>query len=125
MWARGIEAMLGLWLVVSPFVFGHFGAPGLGRLVASDLVCGALVVLLAVLSFWRRTGRAHLAELAVAVWLIGFGRFAFDFPPPPGAQSELLVGLVLVLFAIVPHRAADPPARWRAFYEERARSGDG
>ncbi|HEX2164708.1 MAG TPA: SPW repeat protein [Thermoanaerobaculia bacterium] len=123
MWARGIEVMLGLWLVVSPFVFGHFAEPGLGRLVASDLAAGSLVVLLAVVSFWRRAGRAHLAELAVAGWLVAFGRFAFDFPPPPGAQNELLVGLVLVLFAIVPNRAADPPARWRAFYEERARRG--
>lgn len=123
MWARGIEVMLGLWLVVGPFVFGHFGDPGLGRLVASDLVCGALVVLLAVVSFWRRAGRAHLAELAVALWLIGFGRFAFGYPPPPGAESELLVGLVLLLTAIVPNRAADPPARWRAFYEARARRG--
>lgn len=123
MWARGIEVMLGLWLAIAPFVFGHFGEPGMGRLVASDLAAGTLVVLLAVVSFWRRAGRAHLAELAVAVWLVAFGRFAFDFPPPPGAQNELLVGLVLVLFAIVPTRAADPPARWRAFYEERARRG--
>lgn len=124
MWGRSIEVMLGLWLLASPFLFGHFGTDvGSAGLTASDLASGSLVLLLGVLSFWRRTGRAHLWQLVVAAWLIGFGRWGFDFPPPPGAQNQLLVGLVLVLIAIIPNRSEEPPRRWRAFYEERARRG--
>lgn len=124
MWGRSIEVMLGLWLLISPFLFGHFekGA-GLAPLTVSDLAAGSAVLLLGVLSFWRRTARAHLGQFAVAAWLIAYGRFGFDFPPPPGAQNELLVGLVLVLIAVIPNRSEEPPPRWRAFYEQRARRG--
>lgn len=123
MWGRSIEVMLGLWLLASPFLFGHYGEGGeVAGLTASDLASGAVILLLGVLSFWHRTARAHLVQLAVACWLIGFGRWGFDFPPPPGAQNELLVGLVLLLIAIIPNRSEDPPPRWREFYEDKART---
>lgn len=122
MWGRSIEVMLGLWLLISPFLFGHFQKGGsLSPLTVSDLASGTAVVLLGVLSFWHRTARAHLGQFAVAAWLIAYGRFAFDFPPPPGAQNELLVGLVLVLIAVIPNRSEEPPPRWREFYEAKAR----
>lgn len=124
MWGRSIEAMLGLWLMMSPFLFGHFDESGeVARLTVSDLASGSVVLLLAVLSFWHPTARAHLGQLVVAAWLAGFGRFGFDHPAPPGAQNELLVGLVLVLIAIIPNRSEEPPPRWREFYEARARRG--
>jgi peptidoglycan/LPS O-acetylase OafA/YrhL len=124
MWGRSIEVMLGLWLMISPFLFGHFDKTGeMSPLTVSDLASGFAILLLGVLSFWRRTARAHLGNLAVALWLIGFGRFGFDHPAPPGAQNELLVGLVLVLIAIIPNRSEEPPPRWRDFYEQRARRG--
>lgn len=119
MWARAVEVMLGLWLWISPFVFGHYGR--LAGLVWSDLLSGAAVILLALLSFVSPLRRAHLLSLVVGAWLVGFGRLGFAHPAPPGAQNEMLVGLVLVLMAIVPSESSRPPLAWRQYLEQEAR----
>lgn len=110
--------MLGCWLLIAPFVFGH-PPEAIGRW-ATDLACGTVVIAAAWLSFWPPLGRIHLLDLAVAGWLIGFGRLASDLPAAPGHQNEILVGLVLLIVAIVPNRADQPPAAWRRHYRQQA-----
>jgi hypothetical protein len=41
------------------------------------------------------------------------------YPSPPTEQNHILVGLLLVLFAIIPNEASQPPKAWEEF-EERA-----
>src|SRR5687767_3491073 len=103
MWGRVLEVMLGLWLVLSPFIFRH--DPADRPLWVSDFACGAAMVLLALLSFWQATRYAHLLQLAVAGWLVGFGYFYGGYPAAPGYQNDIFVGLTLVLLAIIPNEA--------------------
>jgi len=110
MWARDVECMLGVWLLLSPFVFGH--DPDATGLWASDLICAALVSTFALLSYGKPTQHAHLLTLLVALWLIGFGRFGAASPLPAGMQNNIVVGLLLLMFAIVPNHASRPPRRW-------------
>lgn len=110
MWARVIEFMLGLWLTISPFAFRHAGDPT--TLWASEVACGALVAALALLSYWHPTRHAHLLTLLVALWLVGFGRFGTAAPLPSGMQNEIVVGFLLLMFAIVPNHATQPPRVW-------------
>jgi SPW repeat len=114
MWARVIEVMLGCWLAVSPFVFRH--AADERSLWANDLACAFTIVALALLSYWQRMRHAHLAIAAVAIWLIGFGYFGSSHPLPPALQNDLLVGLLLLMFAIIPNKASLPPRAWLDFY---------
>jgi hypothetical protein len=118
MWGRVLEVMLGLWLVLSPFSFGHY--PAHQPLSVSDFTCGAAIVLLACLSFWRLTRYAHLLQLAVACWLLGFGYFYGGYPAAPGYQNNIFVGLILVLLAIIPTEAEQPPRSWRRYYQQQA-----
>lgn len=117
MWARDVELCLGLWLWISPFVLRH-GEDA--RLWANDLVCGTLLVLLPLLSYGRRTRRAHLLELLVAAWLVGVGwaasaaASAAEGPAPAAAQNHVVVGLLIAMLAIVPSQASLPPEPWRA-----------
>ena len=60
-----------------------------------------------------RSSRAHLATVAVALWLIAFGYLAGGVAAPPWAQNDVIAGLVLLMLAIVPTRALDPPPAWR------------
>jgi SPW repeat len=114
MWARVIEMMLGFWLAVSPFVFRH---PADERsLWTNDLGCALAIVALALLSYWQRMRHAHLGIAAVAIWLIGFGYFGSPHPLPPALQNDLLMGLLLLMFAIIPNRASLPPRAWLDFY---------
>jgi hypothetical protein len=110
MWARVVEFMLGVWLAISPFVFRH--ADDATTLWISDFASAALVATFALLSYWQPTRHAHLLTLLVALWLVGFGRFGASSPLPSGMQNEIVVGLLLLMFAIVPNDASSPPRHW-------------
>lgn len=111
MWSRVVEIMLGFWLMASPFIFG-FGS------LINDLLCGIVIVVFGFLSFWNRTGWAHFLILLVAVWLIAFG-YSTGHPAPPSAQNQIIVGLLLGMFAIIPNNANEMPDAWRMFYDEK------
>lgn len=116
MWARDMELTLGLWLVLSPFILRHDATEKL--LWSHDLGVGALIVVLATACYVRSLRRAHLLLLAVAGWLIGLGWWSTwqvdSIEVAAAYQNWLLVGLLLVVFAIVPSDASRPPPGWRA-----------
>lgn len=117
MWARVIEVMLGCWLAVSPFIFRH--PAGDQVLWLNDLFSATAVIVLALVSFWPPLRFAHVANLAIALWLIAFGFWAFPYPAPPALQNDIVVGLLLLMFAIVPNEATLPPRPWRDFMASR------
>lgn len=123
MWGRIAEIILGLWLLLSPLIWGHYPSePALWR---SDVISGAAVIGLAVLSFWpfRLLGflrYAHVMSLLIACWVVGFGYFYGGHPAAPGYQNDILTGLTLPLFAIIPNHAIRPPISWRRYYQQQA-----
>jgi len=119
MWPRIVETMIGMWLAMSPFIFGH-PADATMRWV-TDLGAAAAVVVLALASYWHRMKRAHLAILIIAAWLVGFG-FTQPYPTPPALQNDLVVGLLLLMFAIIPNETTQPPQAWRAYLEKKVES---
>lgn len=119
-----MEIMLGLWLVLSPLVWGHDSShPELWR---SDAISGTAVIGLAVLSFWpcRVLGflrHAHVLILLVASWVVGFSYVQSGHPAAPGYQNALLTGLTLLLVAVIPNDASQPPVSWRRYYQPQAK----
>jgi hypothetical protein len=111
MWPRVVEMMIGFWLCMSPFVFRHTEA--IERFVAMDLIAGSTVVVLSLLSFWSPTANAHFltAGLALAMGTLAYA--GWERPGPPGAQNELMVACLLVLFGIIPNNCNQPPDSWR------------
>lgn len=112
MWARVAELMIGVWLVLSPFILR--GTPSIEAFAALDITAGGAVVLFSLLSFWKPTGWAHLLTAALAVGLGGYAYLAWERPGPPGAQNEITVAMLLLLLAIIPNDANQPPVPWRA-----------
>jgi len=96
MWARQLELTLALWLLVSPFVFGHAGDSAAW---ATDLLCGYAVAILSLLPHWSPLRRAHLLNLPIACWLILFGALR---APAPAARNEVIVGVALAALALIP-----------------------
>ena len=111
MWPRVVELMLGAWLVITPFVFRE--AADLSRYTLSTVTSGVIVMLASLLAFWDRARWARFITLAASGWLMAHGYFAAPRPGPPGAQNELTVGLLLLVFAILPNEINDPPIPWR------------
>ena len=110
MWARVVEIMFGFWLLASPFIFNEGE-----KTLASNLPCGLLVIILGFLSYWNRTQGAHLLTILVALWLIVLGYWT-GYPAPPSAQNQIMVGLLLAMFAIIPNWTNDLPEDWKKFY---------
>ena len=111
MWPRVAELMLGAWLMVSPLVFR--GTPAVETFALRDLLFGAAVIVLSLLSFWRRTAAAHLVTAALAVVLGGLAYLGSERPGPPAAQNEITLALLLVLLAILPNDTNLPPRAFR------------
>ena len=111
MWPRVVEVMLGCWLLVTPFVFRDTEA--IGNYTINSVISGSVVILASLLSFWDRTRSARMVTLVVSLWLATHGYFWAERPGPPAAQNELAVGLVLLLFAVLPNETNDVPRRWR------------
>lgn len=111
MWARVVEMMTAVWIAVGPFVF-HVQDDL--TLLWLDLGIAMLISTLASLSYWKPTQHAHLSILLVALGLIAWGRFA-EIPPPPAHQNHIIVGLLLLMIALIPNNASDPPESWQEF----------
>ena len=112
MWPRVTECLLGCWLLISPFVFRYEVQP-LGWWI-NDYVVGLAIILLGLMSYWRPTRRIHLLTVLLAIWLVFYGRFGHQYPFPPAAQNYITLGFLLMMTAIIPSRASEPPAEWYA-----------
>jgi hypothetical protein len=99
MWPRVVEAMLGIWLMLSPILFGALEE---SQVLWGDFVAGATVILIAMASFASRYRFAHLILIAIGVGLVLWGRLATEHPHPAWHQNHIVIGLFLILFAIIP-----------------------
>jgi hypothetical protein len=118
MWARVIEIMMAVWLSFSPFLFGHF--PANQPLWMSDLLCAGAIILLSAVSFYDPLRRAHMFNILIAGWLIVFGYGHGGYPADAGYQNTILTGLTLLLMAIIPNHANQPPRDWERLYRNIA-----
>jgi hypothetical protein len=114
MWPRIAELLISAWLAASPWIVpSPAGADPIVR--TNALVCAALIALFALLSFRAPWEKAHLLSLPVAVWLVAIAFLQPNPPPPAPFQNFVVTGLTLLLFAILPTRASEPPRAWREF----------
>jgi SPW repeat len=122
MWARTVEVMLACWLAISPFIFRYPSEEG--HLWWHDWIVATLLCVLALLSFVRQTRRAHLLELLIAFWLMGYGwataSGVFDAP----RQNWICLGLLLLMLALIPSDCVKPPYAWIE-WNERVGAGAG
>jgi len=117
MWARDVEIMMGCWLAMSPFIFGHPEAQT--NWWVNDFVCAVLVIGIAGSSYSRRLRYMHLLQVAMAAWLIGYAYArGFGLGETPGAmQNWVCVGLLLAMFGVIPNFASSPPPGWQKWRE--------
>lgn len=108
MWARIVEFMLAMWLLLSPFIFR--GEP---RHSLTAVSMGGIVGLFSLLSFWRPLRHSHLLTGIAAVVMILLAYFAGPRPGPAAAQNQIVIGLLLAMLSIVPNEATLPPEPWR------------
>jgi hypothetical protein len=114
MWARVAEVLLACWLGLSPWIFRY---PADDRFLwVTSFASAVCILFFSLLSYSPQRENAHLLNLVVAAGLIGTGFLGYRSPPPPAVQNFVTVGLLLLMFAIVPSRASQPPRSWQEFH---------
>lgn len=116
MWARAVEIILACWLAVSPFIFSH--PAGAAFLWYNDYACALAIIVISSLALWPRIEKVHYLNAVVSAYLIGVG-YTAAVPPPPAYQNYIVVGVVLLVFAVIPTPTTLPPWSWQHFYIER------
>src|SRR6056297_3661531 len=106
MWPRVVEIMTACWLALSPFIFRTQSDE---VIVWADSLIALAIWILSGVSYWPRARSAHLAIIPLALGLILWGRLAEPAPPAPIHQNHIVVGLFLLMIAVIPSRASDPP----------------
>jgi hypothetical protein len=110
MWSRVVEIMMGCWLLMSPFIFSH--SVEQPSVWINDFGCGLLIILFGLFSYWKPTHQAHLLSIGVSMWLIGFAYWHGFGGPLPYSENHLIVGVMLLMFAVIPNDAERPPRGW-------------
>lgn len=110
MWARVVEMGTALWIAVSPWIFSSPPADDVTMWI--DQGIATAIFLLACFSYWPMFRHAHLLTLLIAVGLIVWGRLD-GTPPLPIHQNHIVAGLFLLMIAIIPNDASQPPEVWQ------------
>ncbi|MEW4453450.1 hypothetical protein AB1L30_12290 [Bremerella sp. JC817] len=116
MWARVAEFMLGCWLLCSPFIFPEEHRGAVPALV--DFSLGGMVMTFALLSYWRPTRFAHIGTLFLSLAIILLARIMLAPEIPPSGQNFMMIGLLLLMFSMVPNKAFDAPEAWQRWLSE-------
>jgi hypothetical protein len=110
MWPRVVEWMLGFWLLLSPLIFHE--TQKVEMFAPKATVAGGVVALISLASLWSPLRKLHLANGAIAAWLILSGYFGAERPGPPAAQNDIVVGLLLLMFFVIPTEGHLPSDQW-------------
>jgi hypothetical protein len=96
-WQDPVNALLGAWLIVSPWVIGVADSP---LVVANFLVVGVLLVATAVGAILVPKAWEEWVEVALGVWLIA-SPWLLGFAGQQAAlQNALFSGLVVTILAL-------------------------
>lgn len=99
-WTRFGTIVLGIWLLVSPATFGYADT----NLSYSDWICGALLVLIGLISLSFKYRALMWGGVLVGVWL-QFAPLAFWAKEPVIYVNDTLIGVLAIAFhLLVPMR---------------------
>ena len=119
MWPRFIEVAIGFWVAVSPWLLSDLRPITAWHM--NELIGGISIVAFSGLSFWASLRRAHLAQIPIAIWILGSNYLGSSHPASPLIQSDILAALFLLNFAIIPSQANLPPYSLRSVSDESPR----
>lgn len=110
MWARILEMILSLWLLVSPWIGGS-------TTYLEEFFLAAAIFFFAFLSYWRE--KAHLFHLLIAIRLGFIAFYQKTSLPYPVQQNYLILALLLLFLSLVPSYANSPPKAWIEFQKKK------
>ncbi|WP_127845650.1 SPW repeat domain-containing protein [Psychroflexus aestuariivivens] len=95
MWARIINTILGLWLMIAPSFFEYSS-------LAADNghILGPVIITFSVIAFWEATRVLRKWNYPIAIWLI-IAPWVLGYENNIAIISDIGVGVLVLLFASV------------------------
>ncbi|WP_439880030.1 SPW repeat domain-containing protein [Pontibacter sp. MBLB2868] len=95
MWAQIINAILGLWLMASPGIFGYQGV-----VADNNHIVGPIIASFAIISWWEATRVVRLYNLPLGFWLL-LAPWVLGYESTTTIVNSMLVGVLVICFAFV------------------------
>lgn len=101
MWAQIVNALLGVWLMASPAVFGYGGAARI-----NDVIVGPIAATFALIALWEVTrivGKANVVLgvwLVIAPWVLGYEENVI------ATVNQFIVGVIMAALAVTRAKAS-------------------
>ena len=114
MWAQMINALLGVWLIASPAVFGYAGAARL-----NDVVVGPIAATFAIIALWEVTRVLGKANVVVGVWLV-VASWMLGYQNVIATVNQFVVGVIMAALAMT---RAKPAGKFGGGWRSLVRSG--
>ena len=95
MWARILNSILGLWLMIAPGILG-FGP------AASDNghIIGPVVITFAIIAMWEATRVLRKWNYPLAIWLL-LAPWVLQYDSTIAIMSDVLTGVCILIFVSV------------------------
>lgn len=116
MWARHFEIFLGFWIAISWLIFSY--PPNMFVFTYVDWLTCIVISVFSLGSYWKKFRLLHLLNFIVGCILVGIAFVNKDQAEQPLFQNYVVLGLVLLMFSIVPSHSSLPPTRWIKFLKE-------
>jgi len=95
MWAQVINAVLGIWLMVAP---GVFGFPE--TVADNDHIIGPVIATFAVISFWEATRVVRTYNIPLGAWLL-VAPWILGYEVTGAIANDMVVGGLVIMFSLV------------------------
>ena len=112
MWARHFEIFMGFWLAISWLMFSYPST-------IFDWVISLSICLFSIGSYYTRFRSLHLMNFIVGCILIGIAFSNKENYQSPIFQNYTVIGLLLLMFSIIPSKSFQPPKEWVQFLKSK------
>jgi hypothetical protein len=100
--ASGINVLLGVWLIISPWFYGYAAGPAPAGVALNNVIVGILIVICAALRSFSPDRKVFLSgiNIVLAIWtLISPWIYAYGADGPL-FWTNIIVGIVVIALAI-------------------------
>jgi len=95
MWARILNTVLGLWLMIAPALFQYSGAAA-----DNGHIAGPVIITFAVIAYWEATRGTRKWNYPIGIWLL-LAPWILGYDNSVAIISDMTTGALVLIFASV------------------------
>lgn len=95
MWAQVINAILGLWLMAAPGIFGFGGTPA-----DNDHIIGPVIATFSIIAWWECTSSIRKLNIPLGAWLL-LAPWILGYDVTVATVNDMAVGVLVIGLSLI------------------------